>query len=170
MSAQPNGGQVRKRKPAIRQALDAIPGIIVCEAADAITFKTAIDALIQADIDLLVIVAGDGTTHAILGHLFKLLAPEEWPVLMIIPGGTTNMTPLDLGVHDKPEKALHRLRDYLLNPAVPKLVQRPVLRIEQTGMNPIYGMFLAVGLVARGVKFSRSSVKQLGITGVFLLL
>lgn len=161
----PMGGQVRKRKPAIRQALDAIPGIIVCEAADAITFKTAIDALIQADIDLLVIVAGDGTTHAILGHLFKLLAPEEWPVLMIIPGGTTNMTPLDLGVHDKPEKALHRLRDYLLNPAVPKLVQRPVLRIEQTGMNPIYGMFLAVGLVARGVKFSRSSVKQLGITG-----
>ena len=43
----PMGGQVRKCKPAIRQALDAIPGIIVCEAADAITFKTAIDELIR---------------------------------------------------------------------------------------------------------------------------
>lgn len=166
----PMGGQVRKRNPAIRQALDAIPGIIVCEAADAITFKTAIDQLIQADIDLLVIVAGDGTTHAILGHLFKLLAPEEWPVLMIIPGGTTNMTPLDLGVHDKPEKALHRLHNYLSKPSAPKLVQRPVLRIEQTGMTPIYGMFFAVGLVARAVKFSRSPVKKLGITGSIFTL
>ena len=166
----PMGGQVRKRNLAIRQALDAIPGIIVCEAADAITFKTAIDQLIRADIDLLVIVAGDGTTHAILGHLFKLLAPEEWPVLMIIPGGTTNMTPLDLGVHDKPEKALHRLRNYLSKPSLPKLVQRPVLRIEQTGMNPIYGMFFAVGLVARAVKFSRSPVKKLGITGSIFTL
>ena len=96
------GGQVRKRNPAIRQALDEIPGILVCEATDAITFKTAMDRLIQADIDLLVIVAGDGTAHAILSHLFTSLGLTKWPVLMIIPGGTTNMTPLDLGIHDKP--------------------------------------------------------------------
>lgn len=161
----PLGGQVRKRKPAILQALAEIPGILVCEATDAITFKTAIDRLIQADIDLLVIVAGDGTTHAILGHLFTSLALDEWPVLMIIPGGTTNMTPLDLGVQGKPEQTLRRLRAYLLKPSTPKLVQRPVLCIEQKGMNPMYGMFFAVGLVARGVKFSRSSIKQIGITG-----
>ena len=71
----PMGGQTRKRQPAIRQALHEIPGIMVCEASDAAAFKSAIDQLIQADIDLLVIVAGDGTTHAILGHLFQLLAP-----------------------------------------------------------------------------------------------
>ena len=49
---------------------------------------------------------------------------------MIIPGGTTNMTSLDIGVHDKPVQALHRLRDYLLNLSTPKLAQRPVLCIE----------------------------------------
>lgn len=161
----PMGGQVRKRKSAIRQELNAIPGILVCEADDAITFKTAIDELLQTDIDLLVIVAGDGTTHAVLGHLFTSLALDEWPVLLIIPGGTTNMTPLDLGMHGRPEKIIHRLYDYLLKPSTPKLVQRPVLHIEQNGMSPIYGMFFAVGLVARGVKFSRSPVKQIGITG-----
>jgi hypothetical protein len=84
---------------------------------------------------------------------------------MIIPGGTTNMTALDIGIQDKPERALQHLRHYLSKPAAPRLVQRSVLCIEQTGMNPIYGMFFAVGLVARGVKFSRSPVKQLGITG-----
>lgn len=161
----PMGGQVRKRTLAIRQALQAIPGILLCEASDASGFKTAINQLIRAKIDLLVIVAGDGTTHAIFGHLFTSLAPKQWPLIMIVPGGTTNMTPLDLGVRGKPEKIIRQLHHYLLEPTVPKLAQRPVLRIEQTGTSPIYGMFFAAGLVARGVKFSRSSVKQIGITG-----
>lgn len=161
----PMGGQARKRQPAIRQALNEIPGIFVCEATDAITFKSAMDQLLRMKIDLLVVIAGDGTTHAILGHLFAALAPAKWPVLMVIPGGTTNMTPLDLGVRGKPEQILRRLRDFLLQPIEPKLVQRSVLRIEQAGMGTIYGMFFAIGLVARGVKFSRSPVKQIGITG-----
>lgn len=161
----PMGGQVRKRKTAVRQALDDIPGMLVCEANDMGSFKTAIDRLIQADVDLLVIVAGDGTTHAILGHLFTLLTPETWPMVMIVPGGTTNMTPLDLGMKGNPEQIIHRLRAYLRNPSEPRLVQRPVLRIEQNGMPSMYGMFFAVGLIARGVKFSRSPIKQMGITG-----
>lgn len=161
----PLGGQARKRTKPIQHALDNLPEIIVCEASDAPTFKTAIDTLLQADIDLLIVIAGDGTTLAILGHLFAKSPPSEWPVLMIIPGGTTNMTALDLGVHGKPEQVLQRLRDYLQKPSEPQLIQRPALCIEQAGANTIYGMFFAVGLVARGVKFSRGSVKQLGILG-----
>jgi hypothetical protein len=161
----PKGGQARKRIAVIRQALRQIPGMLVREGSDADTFKSAIDALLQADIDLLVIAAGDGTTHAIFGHLFAAHAPADWPLILIVPGGTTNMTPLDLGMQGKPESIIQRLHAYLLKPSIPNLVQRPVLRIEQSGMNPIYGMFFAVGLVARGVKFSRSPVKQIGITG-----
>ncbi len=161
----PLSGQVRKRTKPIQQALDNLPEILVCEATDAPTFKTAIDTLLQADIDFLVVIAGDGTTLAILGHLFARSQPTEWPILMIIPGGTTNMTSLDIGVCGKPEQVLQRLRDYLQKPATPQLVQRPALCIEQAGADTIYGFFFAVGLVARGVKFSRSSVKQLGVTG-----
>lgn len=161
----PLGGQVRKRAAAIREALRAIPDLMVCEAQDGLTFKTAVEQLLQADIDLLVIVAGDGTTHAIFGHLFAARAPADWPLIMIVPGGTTNMTPLDLGMRGKPAQIIQRLQDYLRKPIAPALVQRPVLRIEQPGIPAIYGMFFAVGLVARGVKFSRSPVKQIGITG-----
>lgn len=161
----PMGGQVRKRAADIRQALQRVPGMLVREGQDAVTFKNAIDTLLQADIDLLVIVAGDGTTHAIFGHLFAARAPADWPLILIVPGGTTNMTPLDLGMQGKPEHIIQRLHTYLFKPATPKLVQRPILRIEQSSMEPIYGMFFAVGLVARGVKFSRSPVKQIGITG-----
>lgn len=164
----PTSGQVRKREKAIRKALEQITGAILCEATDAPGFIAATDTLIQSDLDLLVIIAGDGTSHAVLSHLFTILPVTQWPVLMIIPGGTTNMTPLDLGMRGKPEKILQRLAQYLQHPDncnTVKQVQRPALCIEQNGQQTIYGMFFATGLVARGVKFSRSSVKQIGITG-----
>ena len=163
----PLSGQVKKRKEAIFQAVDRIPNGTVIEASDAPGFINAVDKLVQSGVDLLVIIAGDGTSHAILSHLFATLPESEWPILMIIPGGTTNMTPLDLGMRGKPEKILQRLTSYLqrTDGTDPELVQRPVLCIEQNGQDTIYGMFFAVGLVARGVKFSRSSVEQIGITG-----
>ncbi|MDP1558712.1 MAG: acylglycerol kinase family protein [Nitrosomonas sp.] len=167
----PLGGQARKRELAIRQILTEIPRVIIHEATNAREFKTSIDCLLQADIDLLVIIGGDGTIHATLSHLFATLPPAKWPVLALVPGGTTNMTSLDLGVRGKPEQVLQRLCNYLLKPSESVLVQRAVLRVEQTGSEKIHGMFFAVGLVARGVKFSRSSVKQLGITGsIFTIL
>jgi len=164
----PMSGQVKKREQAVRNALEQIPGGILCEATEASGFIAATNTLIQADIDLLVIIAGDGTSHAVLSHLFMIRPIDEWPVLIIVPGGTTNMTPLDLGMRGKPDAVLLRLIEYLHSfncYQSAKLVQRPVLRIEQYGKQPIYGMFFAVGLVARGVKFSRSSIKQIGITG-----
>ena len=167
----PLGGQVRKRNHAINQALTGITGAIIYEATDLPTFQASVNALIQAEVDLLVIVGGDGTIQATLSHLFATLTHIKWPILTIIPGGTTNMTSLDLGIRGRPDQVLWRLHEYLLKPSAPVLVQRPVLCIEQAGSAKVYGMFFAVGLVARGVKFSRSSVKQLGITGgIFTVL
>ncbi len=164
----PMSGRIKKQEQAVRDALEQIPNSILCEASDASGFITATNTLIQANIDLLVIIAGDGTSHAVLSHLFMIRPLEEWPVLMIVPGGTTNMTPLDLGMRGNPDTVLYRLTEYLNcenSSESAKLVQRPVLRMEQYGKQPIYGMFFAVGLVARGVKFSRSNIKQIGITG-----
>lgn len=163
----PMSGQVHKRKKAVQHVIDQIPGCTSYQAADAPSFIAAIDKLIQSNVDLLVIVAGDGTTHAILSHLFATIPHTHWPILMIVPGGTTNMTPLDLGMRGKPEHILRRLNNFVQNAdtAKPKLIQRSVLCIMQKGQETLYGMFFAVGLVARGVKFSRSSVKQIGITG-----
>ncbi len=164
----PNSGRVRKREQSIRNILEHIPDSLLFEATDAAGFIKATNALIQNEVDLFVIIAGDGTSHAVLSHLFTILPAEKWPMLMIVPGGTTNMTPLDLGMRGKPEKILKRLAEHLKKPNHNQsinLVQRPAIRIEQLGKQTIYGMFFAVGLVARGVKFSRSSIKQIGITG-----
>lgn len=169
----PMSGQLKKRRDAILKAAEQVPNGIIRQASDAAGFVAAANHLLESGIDLLVIIAGDGTSHAVLGHLFATVPEANWPMLMIVPGGTTNMTPLDLGMRGKPEDILHGLACYLQGAAepVPGLVQRPVLRIEQNGQPTVYGMFFATGLVARGVKFSRSNVKQVGITGgVFTFL
>lgn len=163
----PLGGQARKREKAIRQMLTIIPHAIYQEATNLPEFKTSVESLLQAEINLLVIIGGDGTIHAILDLLFMARSPEKWPTLAIIAGGTTNMTSLDLGIRGKPELALQQLSNFLSQSQslAPSLVRRPVLCIEQTGAKKNYGLFFGAGLIARGVKFSRSSVKQLGITG-----
>ncbi len=86
-------------------------------------------------------------------------------MLTVVPGGTTNMTALDLGLCGSPESILHQLRESLQKQVPPVLLQRHVLCIEQAGAAKVYGMFFAVGLIARAVIFSQSKIKQLGITG-----
>lgn len=54
----PNGGQARTRLLEIRQILQQIPAIVLHEGTNAESFKVALDELLQAQIDLLVIVAG----------------------------------------------------------------------------------------------------------------
>ncbi|SDY68419.1 diacylglycerol kinase family protein [Nitrosomonas sp. Nm33] len=164
----PLGGKARKRHHVIKQILAGMPDIHQWEVSNASDFDTSVKALIQAKIDWLIILGGDGTLQGILNRLFAWLPSEQWPVLTIIPGGTTNMTALDLGIRGKPDHILRRLKHYLQQSAphpAPLLVERPVLCIEQTGREKVYGMFFGLGLIARGVKFSRSPIKQIGITG-----
>ena len=160
----PRGGRIRKNIDVVRNILAEIPASICLEASDKPEISASMDALLQAGIDLLVIIGGDGTVQAVLTHLF-ISQPAKWPVLTIVPGGTTNMTALDLGMTSKPEFILRRLRDCLLERSTPLLLQRPVLSIEQPGTAKVYGMFFGVGLIAHAVIFSRSRVKQFGITG-----
>ncbi|MEO7560220.1 MAG: diacylglycerol kinase, partial [Nitrosospira sp.] len=100
-----------------------------------------------------------------LCHLFATQPLARWPVLTIIPGGTTNMTALDLGICGRPEFILQQLKGDLLKQIPPVFLQRHVLCIEQAGAAKVYGMFFGVGLIARAVIFSQSKIKQLGITG-----
>jgi diacylglycerol kinase (ATP) len=161
----PLSGRIRKRKDAIRRALAEIPGATCSEVTNALEINASVDAFVQADVDLLVIVGGDGTVQRVLCHLSETQPLARWPVLTVIPGGTTNMTALDLGICGRPEFILQQLRGRLLQQISPVFLQRHVLCIEQAGVANVYGMFFGVGFIARAVIFSRSKIKQLGITG-----
>ena len=161
----PLSGRIRKRKDAIRRELNEIPNATCREVTSTPEIYASVDAFSQAGIDLLAIVGGDGTVQAVLNHLFATQPTAKWPILTIIPGGTTNMTALDLGIHGKPEHILRELSKCLLMQTSPILLRRHVLCIEQPGAAKVYGMFFGLGLIARAVIFSQGKIKQLGITG-----
>lgn len=164
----PLGGLARKNYFAISNILAKLPMIQQWKVTDAGDFDHAVEALIQAKIEWLIIIGGDGTIQGLFTRIFSILPTSQWPSISIIPGGTTNMTALDLGIQEKPDQILKRLEQHLLrtiNNQEFKQVSKAVIRIEQTGQPTIFGMFLGLGLIARGVKFSRSRIKQIGITG-----
>jgi len=160
----PLSGRIRKRKEAIRRAAGELPG--ACrEVTNAHEISASVDTFVNAGTDLLVIIGGDGTVQGVLCHLFATQPLAKWPVLTIVPGGTTNMTALDLGISGSPESVLQQLGACFQKDFPSALVERHVLCIEQTGAGKIYGMFFGVGLIARAVIFSQSRIKRLGITG-----
>jgi diacylglycerol kinase family enzyme len=160
----PLSGRIRKRKDAIKRELETIPHAVYREVANTSEINASVDAFLEADIDLLAIVGGDGTVQAVLNCLFAIKSAAGLPVLTIVPGGTTNMTALDLGVQGKPEQVLRKLSESLTEPALQALVRRHVLCVEQ-GAEKVHGMFFGVGLIARAVIFSQGKIKQLGVTG-----
>ncbi|SEN05403.1 Diacylglycerol kinase family enzyme [Nitrosospira multiformis] len=160
----PLSGRIRKRKEAIRRAVGEIPG--ACrEVTNAQEISTSVDMFVNDGTDLLVIIGGDGTVQGVLSHLFATQPLAKWPVLTIVPGGTTNMTALDLGISGSPESVLRQLSASFQKDFPSALVERHVLCIEQAGAEKVYGMFFGVGLIARAVIFSQSRIKRLGITG-----
>jgi diacylglycerol kinase family enzyme len=160
----PLSGRIRKRKEAIRRAAGEIFG--TCrEVTNAYEISASVDAFVNAGTDLLVIIGGDGTVQGVLCHLFATQPLAKWPVLTIVPGGTTNMTALDLGICGSPESVLRQLGVCFQKDFPFALVERHVLCIEQSGAGKVYGMFFGVGLIARAVIFSQSRIKRLGITG-----
>jgi len=160
----PLSGRIRKRKDAVRRAAGEIPG--ACrEVTNADEISASVDAVVDADTDLLVIIGGDGTVQGVLCHLFATQPLAKWPILTIVPGGTTNMIALDLGISGSPEAVLQQLSACFQKDFHPALMERHVLCIEQPGAGKVYGMFFGVGLIARAVIFSQSRIKRLGITG-----
>lgn len=164
----PLGGLARKYHQQISTILTKLPKVLQWQISNADDFDTAVKDLIQAQIEWLIIIGGDGTIQGIFTRIFSTLPPAQWPSISIIPGGTTNMTAFDLGIHEKPDRILERLKQHLNQATInsaPNEINKAVMRIEQADQPALYGMFLGLGLIARGVKFSRSRIKQIGITG-----
>lgn len=171
MICNPLGGWLRKHAEPMQMLHTALPEIRQIQATNLQEFKRAVLMVVEARVKWLIVVGGDGTLQGIIGCLFACIPPEQWPEITIVPAGTTNMTAQDLGMSKRADQVIENIRQYLQQGGTIKRVQRPVLRIEQAGRENVYGMMLGLGLIARGVKFSRSRIKQIGVTGnIFTIL
>lgn len=94
------------------------------------------------------VMAGDGTVHAVLDQLASLPAGSWIPDLLVLPGGRTNLTAADLtpGQAAMPllERALRLVREGHWDASV---IERPTMRVSHGDAAPRYGFFIAGAVI-----------------------
>ncbi len=161
----PQSGRMKNTILRIRRISTQIEGGIYREASDKNGFETVLDEFGQCQLDLLVIIGGDGTIHAILSYIFSNQVFSSMPMMAVIPAGTTNMTAKDLHASGKPDKVFSRLVEKLSVPGPYPCIKRSVLRIKNGDDKPVFGLFFGAGIIADSVKYSHRGIRDLGITG-----
>ena len=152
---------------AIRELGRGIAGDNYVEIEGTALGGPTVSGLLARRPDLLVVVGGDGTLHGLLGSLFAPGTSGASPAVLAVPAGTTNMSALDLGVRGTPTQVLNRLRARLEHQGgmVLSATSRPVMKVSRAGLPPLCGMFFGAGIIARGVEYFTSHIRNSGITG-----
>ena len=162
----PASGRLKGRLHEIKRSLNTIPDSSYCEAVSSTEINQSIRRFADSRINLFIIVGGDGTVHTSFTHLFHIWK-GKLPVVAVIPGGTTNMTALDLGMKRSPIESISLLGSAIADPEPTKYTLRRVLRIEQGEILKLFGMFFGCGLIPHGVKFFHNNIRGLGVTNEF---
>ena len=112
------------------------------------SLRVAVESILARRQRTVMVLAGDGTVCAVVDQLSHL-PPGAWtPDLLILPGGRTNLTAVDLGTGGH---ALATLKRALSKPVDPRrrsvVEERCALRIEQAPAPVRHGFFLSAALI-----------------------
>ena len=118
-------------------------------------------------VDTLIVNGGDGTLDLVLTRLRVVAALASWcPAIILLRGGTTNMTHRDVGFGGDPVRALEKI--ITRNDAHWSITTRDLLCLSGGDLpSPHYGFFFGTHAIVRGIHHARSSWQRRGITGVF---
>jgi diacylglycerol kinase family enzyme len=162
----PCSGAMRRALSKFRLLARNVPGATVLEATTRQEIAHAVLHFQLRESDLLVILGGDGTLQAAISILLSR-EPSSLPTVLVIPGGTTNMSAIDLGARLSAEKALTSLSAWLAgNAATPKVVSRAALRVDDPlYQGPRFGMFFGIGAVVNGVRYYHRELRPKRVPG-----
>ena len=113
---------------AVEAALAAQPRIRHRLARTPREIERALAELAAADVRCVALNGGDGTVQAALTTLALRSPFAAPPQLLVLAGGTTNMSAYDLGSHGKPPALLRALLEAVLSATRPPMRCRPSLR------------------------------------------
>jgi hypothetical protein len=162
----PCSGTVRRALPRFRLLARDVPGATVLEATTAEEIARAVSHFQLRECDLLVVLGGDGTLQAAISRLLSH-EPSSLPTVLVMPGGTTNMSAIDLGARLSVAKALKRLPAWLAGQAVkPKIVARAALRVDSPLCPaPRFGLFFGIGAIVNGVRYYHQVLRPKRVPG-----
>ncbi len=129
--------------------------------------RDAAAELCREGVEVIVVNGGDGTVQAVMTGMFGTPHDGPLPLMLVLPGGTTNMTALDIGgPKEAPAQTLERFLAAAKQGRVPAtLVQRPVIKMQRGHDPALWGMYFGAGAVYHGVNFCRRYVHRVGLKG-----
>ena len=167
----PTSRRNKKHLGEIVQLVESCPHIhhvITDEASDA---AAGLSFLANLSVNILVISGGDGTISEVFTHLLSDGPFETLPPIIILPGGTANMTGGDIGLKGSVVSAMRRLCNWLESQSGQASVQRrPILRVQPGPTQPArYGMFFGAGAVVQGINYTNQNIHSRGLKNEFSL-
>jgi len=121
----------------------------------------ALDALHDAGVDTLAVVGGDGSVGGTLGVLVERWPAENWPRVLLAPGGSVNTIARSLGATGTPETLVERL---CRTPDAFTESRRPLIRATPEDAAPRAGMIFANGVAVRWLELYYHD-SPLGVVG-----
>ena len=147
--------------------MPGIPQMQYSEVTTPADILKALEAFAHNQVNLVVVIGGDGTIQATVDVLFNYQPFPEMPLLAVIPAGTANMIAGDVGLGKYEEATLEHLLA-LMASSVPAVgfVNRSILRIRlPSGQRPIHGMFFGAGAIYHGTQMGRETKQTIGRLG-----
>lgn len=164
----PAGG-FNKRRDHIDQARSAAAAFAVehVEASQPEDIFAAVRRLDAGGVELLVVNGGDGTVQMALTALFAEKRTDPPPLLVLLPGGTSNTIPGDVGWKQRPPAGIRAVLAAAQRGRVEgHIARRPVLRIESSLWDrPMCAMQFSAGAIYNAIMFYKRELEARGAYG-----
>jgi len=162
----PYSGGNKNGLTAVRQTIAQYPRTSQCDVRKPPEVLAALEDFARRGVELVIVNGGDGTVQAVLTALFHNRPFETMPLLAVLQSGTTSMTARDVGFSGSPVKALEKIFRWADTGAGdPRIVERPVLRVQAPGHDPRYGMFFGTAGIYQGIEYFHRNVNARGLKG-----
>jgi diacylglycerol kinase family enzyme len=146
---------------AITALLATQPAVLHRMARTPPEIEAALGEFAAAGVRCVVLNGGDGTVQAALTALALRSPFATPPQLLVLAGGTTNMTAYDLGSHGRPARLLRALLDGRLTPT-----HRQVLDVREPDGTRRCGFFLTAGGLPQAVRDCRAFRERSRLPGM----
>jgi len=150
----------------IRRVINDYPQVVHCDVQTPQDVLAALRDFANHEVDLVAVNGGDGTVQAVLTALFHHRPFEIQPLLAVLQSGTTSMTARDVGFSGSRVKSLEKLfRWAAIGTGNPRVIDRPVLRVQAPGHQTRYGMFFGASAIYQGIQYFHRKLNTKGLRG-----
>jgi diacylglycerol kinase (ATP) len=156
-----------------RSSIDAVDRLTAAAVVPHIKLRgidglgAALDGLARAGIRDLAVNGGDGTVQAVLTDLLGRRPFATLPRIIVLRGGRTNLTAIDLGPRGSNAVVLERLFGLSRHDDLDRFaIQQPVLRVrDETNRIDAYGVFFGDAAIVETIALCQRRAHAIGLSG-----